>query len=107
MSSRALRAQDRALRARVPKKIKTFLRLFLKTFCLRLFLKTFLLASLDGRCDRVSKGCLRGARFARDENLEIFENQKKYFFLNFDRSQQLKLRPGQLVVVAWSLEKLK
>ena len=46
VSTRALRAQDRALRARVPKKIKTFF--------LRLFFKTFLLASLDGRCDRVS-----------------------------------------------------
>jgi len=33
VSTRALRAQDRALRARVPKKIKTFfLRLFFKTF---------------------------------------------------------------------------
>ena len=33
VSARALRAQDRALRARVPKKIKTFfLRLFFKTF---------------------------------------------------------------------------
>ena len=52
------------------------LRLFLKTFCF----KTFLLASLDGRGDRVSQRCLRGARFARDENLEIFENQKKIEF---------------------------
>ena len=65
------------------------------------------MASLDGRGDRVSQRCLRGARFARDENLEIFENQKNLFFLNFDRSQHLKLRPGQLFVVAWSLEKLK
>ena len=54
----------RFARERVPKKIKTFF--------LRLFdFKTFLLASLDGRCDRDSQRCLRGARFARDENLEI------------------------------------
>ena len=32
---------------------------------------------------------------------------EKTFLLNFDRSQDLKLRPGQLFVVAWSLEKLK
>ena len=43
------------------------------------------------------------ARFARDENLDIFESQKN-IFLNFDRSQHLSMRPGQLFIVAWSLQ---
>ena len=46
------------------------LRLFIKTFCF----KTFLLASLDGRGDRVSQRCLRGARFARNFFEKSFES---------------------------------
>ena len=56
----------RFARERVPKKIKTFF--------LRLFFKTFLLASLDGRGDRVSQRCLRGARFARNFFEKSFES---------------------------------
>ena len=56
---------------------------------------------------QVPKGCLRGARFARDENLGIFENQKKNRILIFDRSQHLKWRPGHFLSLLGALEKLK
>ena len=64
VSTRALRAQDRALRARVPKKIKTlFLRLFLKTFFKDFFVGESRWTGRQGLAEVPKGGALRAQLF--------------------------------------------